>query len=97
MSLQLDYLTRFEDSISIISVKSISLSSAIFSATKTAIGTGMLFLPYAMMQVGIGNGVLMLIFAAVTTCLSIHFLASCAYYGNVRDYIGACFIIYRTL
>jgi amino acid permease len=51
------------------------LGPSIFNLTKTAIGMGMLAIPFAYKSLGLVLGVIVTCFAMVLGCLSLHFLA----------------------
>jgi len=55
-----------------------SLSAGIFNLTKSAVGAGILSLPFAMKQAGLIPGLFLIIFASLSTSSTLHFLARIA-------------------
>lgn len=68
-------LEHQEDQEIILEEGNLSLPSAIFSLLKTAIGAGMLYLPYVFKEIGLISGTCLLLFAGITTGLSLHLLS----------------------
>ena len=71
---------------------SLSTAGAIFSLTKTAIGVGLLYSPKVMHECGLGLGTFMLLFAAVTSCLSLHYVGIATSHTKTKDYVGMWFL-----
>jgi len=63
-----------------------TLSAATFNLCKSAIGVGILALPYCMAQSGIVLGIILLVFCSLMASVTLHFLARIAANFHVGDY-----------
>ena len=70
----------------------LSVPGAIFSLTKTAIGVGILYSPGVMHSCGLVLGVFMLLFAGVTSCISLHFIGRATAHTKTTDYVRKLYL-----
>lgn len=67
-----------------------SLFLAIFNLTKSAVGLGALLLVKRMQILGLGYGMFVILFSAVISSLSLHFLNRVSYNLDLGDYVKIC-------
>lgn len=82
--------TLNEETISV-EKRGLSLIGAVFSLTKTAIGVGLLYSPKAIHNCGLYLGSFLLLFAAVTSCLSLHFVGIATEHTKASGFVGMIF------
>lgn len=67
-------------------VRNVSLTSAIFNLTKSAVGVGTLYLHARLYRLGFGLGLAVLLLAATMSTLSLHLLSRLAHNCGTGDY-----------